>query len=94
MRYEKPIVMDLKARLVAGQVDPLSCYSGDMPGGFNVCGVGTGGDGWAGMCITGYGAAGDPFETLCFAGGTAQFCDAGAGGTEWGDDCTAGPSNV
>ena len=94
MRYTKPIAMDLKGRMVVGQQDPLSCYSGDSPGGFSVCGVGTGGDGWAGMCITGYGAAGDPFETLCFAGGTAQFCDAGAGGIEFGDDCTAGPSNV
>ena len=94
MRYEKPITMDLRARMAAGQVDPLSCYSGDNPGGSNVCGVGSNGGEWVGTCIAGLAAGGDPMETLCLSGGTAQFCDAGAGGTEWGDDCTAGPSNV
>ena len=95
MRYTKPIAMDLNARMVAGQVDPLSCYSGDEPGGYMYCDVGTGGGQFANPCATGHGALGDPGNpVVCLAGGAASWCDAGAGGTEPDDDCTVGPSNV
>ena len=93
MHYEKPIIMDLNNRKVNGK-HPDSCYQGDTPGGFGVCGVGSAGSAGVGACQTGYGALGDPFETLCLAGNIAQFCDMGAGGTEYGDNCTAGPSNI
>lgn len=94
MRYMKPIVIALKGRLMDGQENPQSCYAGDSPGGFGVCGAGAGGYGWAGICQTGHSAGGDPSETLCLAGGSTEFCDAGAGGAEFGDDCTVGPSNA
>jgi len=94
MRYEKPLVMDLDARTVEGQ-EPLSCYSGDQPGGWEYCGDGAGGSQFANPCITGHAAGGDPgLPVVCLAGPAATYCDAGAAGTGIGDDCTTGPSDA
>jgi hypothetical protein len=93
MRYEKPIVMDLGAgaRFAGGQ-GPLSCLSGDTPGGVNVCDVGTNGGTWSNTCEVGPVPGSNP-PPNCYSGSSPIFCEAGAGGFGGGDICTVGPSD-
>ena len=107
MRYEKPRIMDLNARSVAGQADPNLCWPGSQastggsPGTFTEdCFAGTGGAGGdPGMCTSGHSPVGG-YE--CYAGGTPTqngygqgMCNAGGApsATDSGG-CRVGPSNA
>lgn len=101
MRYEKPIVMELKtrARRAAGQ-DALGCVAGPAASGFEACGTGTG----AGFnCLAGTGGAGGPSclggavanggDCLSGASAVPGYCESGGSGTNDPYGCSAGTAN-
>ena len=99
MRYEKPVAMELNARVVSGQ-GPLSCFDGVDPGaqgGYDVCYTGTDAEAYFWPdCVFGPGAlVQDPSYQVCVSGGQAQpWCNVGGNGGVMYDTCTAGPSDV
>ena len=97
MRYEKPVVMNLNAGARSATGDwPLGCFSGAVGNGlWNDCQYGTSGAGMANQCIDGPdpGTSADP---VCITGinPTVSLCQSGTGGSDFGDSCEFGPSDV
>jgi len=89
MRYQKPVVMDLSAGARATGQDPLSCYSGNTPGGQGACQMGTGGATWSGTCVTGPNAGGAG-ASICVGGLSAFFTCSSGTGPGFDDTCTTG----
>jgi hypothetical protein len=93
MRYEKPVVVDLKA--IAAGTKPDSCFPGINPiTGAQYCQPGTGvAFDMDDSCNLGPNpGAGGP--TACIPGGvvTGGLCQLGTGGGALFDTCTTGPA--
>jgi hypothetical protein len=96
MRYEKPIVMDLSAAARARGQGPLSCLSGDNPGGLNMCAAGVNPTTCSNTCGVGPAPrSGSGDINFCYTGPSANtICESGGSGYASFDDCTSGPTNV
>jgi hypothetical protein len=96
MRYQKPVVMDLSAGSRASGQWPLGCYNGEVGNGlWNDCQYGTTGGGPGNTCGAGPQPGGhDP--SVCISGNLPplDFCMIGTGGSDWGDSCEVGSSDV
>jgi hypothetical protein len=105
VRYEKPIVTDLGARVRTTGQGLLGCYDGGVgAGGWSDCQAGTGGGtcqygtsgrGNANGCTTGPEPGGGGYP-VCIPGSTptTDFCMAGSVGFDYDQPCVSGPAPV